>query len=73
MHHSTSNKNRKTLAITGPAKSNVQNGLRMLVRKRVCVASWGSHYYSIESTQDPRILQNIHHLDLAGLFGLSCH
>ncbi len=70
MHHSTSNKNRKTLAITGPAKSNVQNGLRMLVRKRVCVASG---HTTIESTQDPRILQNIHHLDLAGLVGLSCH
>lgn len=71
MHHSTSNKNRKTLAITGPAKSNVQNGLRMLVRKGWCVASWG--HTTIESTQDPRILQNIHHLDLAGLVGLSCH
>lgn len=36
IHHSI---NAEELVITGLAKPNVQNGLRLFVRRRVCVAS----------------------------------
>ncbi len=68
MHHSTSNKNRKTLAITGPAKSNVQNGLRMLVRKRgVCSELGVTLLLKVRSLR--RILVSCK----TSLVGLSCH